>query len=92
MNKLELEAQKLENTKTSLEITQLTHSIDMKKELDSKQYFDMLIENTEAILSNCEELNKSDIKIDNINYNSFNIDIATLNEYIKNLIYNENCQ
>lgn len=92
MNKLELEAQKLENTKTSLEITQLTHSIDMKKELDSKQYFDMLIENTEAILSNCEELNKSDIKIDNINYNSFNIDIATLNEYIKNLIYNEKCQ
>ena len=89
-NKLDREAKELQNEKTKLEIAQLRETIDKNHQSDNTQCFDNLINNTETILQNCEELKNNGVHIDNVYYNSLNVDISTLNEYTTNLIYNEN--
>ena len=86
--KIAIERQKLENKKTQLEITKLENEINNPTNTSETNCLDNLIANIESILVNCDKLNEHDVQIQNINYNSVNVDIDTLTEYTSNLIYN----
>lgn len=83
--KLEIENKKLQNKKLGLEISKMEKEISTSSAANS---LDSLIKNIEPILKSCEELKNQGVHIENITYNSVNVDIDTLTEYTSNLIYN----
>jgi len=87
-DKLSTENKKLQNKKLELEISKIEKETKKTQISSTTKGLDSLIDNIEPILTSCEELKNQGVHIENITYNSINVDVGTLTEYTSNLIYN----
>lgn len=77
---------KLSNYDKYLDILKKEKELEMVSE-NSAQCFDNLIQNIEPVLTSCDKLNEAGVVINNISFNTMNVEAENLTEYTNNIIY-----